>query len=394
MPPGSQPNTFPWSGKIIPWSATLRSKPAHGARPLADLPRGEPIKVLLRSGGWLYVECHLESRNLLKGYVSQELIKHVRPSKTTDDGVRKDIKADITPQHVGAQPQQAQTPPSLPSVEFQLAQPKIIAIATDTYLTPTMYVADPQLPGGYALGFGQDLSFSKGRKQPHGPSVGTTTTVLDGKMRLLLSEFAKSDTRGKARRLFDAFLKPQQAVAFWSDKGLTADAEVHPNIVTFVHRALSAPNSPERTAGQIRIHQALERAGWDINAATPATGLGVPAFNQGSPAWHTGDFNNGLGVMINGIQHAIVVAKAYHFDRTKKEYYLKLEYVFYDVFGLDDDDMREYGADGGWFESNAAQGITAWWQLQHQHGYAPLITRIAFEREFRVPIPLEKETRR
>jgi hypothetical protein len=89
----------------------------------------------------------------------------------------------------------------------------------------------------------------------------------------------------------------------------------------------------------------------------------VPAFNQGSPAWHTGDFSNGL------------------------EYSIKLEYVFYDVFGLDDDDLKEYGADGGWVESDAAQGITAWWQLQHQHGYAPLITRIAFEREFRVPDP-------
>ncbi|WNG32004.1 DUF3289 family protein [Cystobacter fuscus] len=122
--------------------------------------------------------------------------------------------------------------------------------------------------------------------------------------------------------------------------------------------------------------------------------MGVPAFNQGSPAWHTGDFTNGLGVMINGIQHAIVVAKEYHLDRARNEYYIKLEYVFYDVFGLDDDDLKEYGADGGWIDSDAAQGITAWWQLQHQHGYAPLITRIAFEREFRVSVPPARGTRR
>jgi hypothetical protein len=111
-------------------------------------------------------------------------------------------------------------------------------------------------------------------------------------------------------------------------------------------------------------------------------------------AWSTGDFNNGLGVMINGVQHAIVVAKAYHLDRTKNEYSIKLEYVFYDVFGLDADDLKEYGADGGWGDSDAAQGITAWWQLQHQHGYAPLITRIAFEEEFTVPVPPARRTGR
>ncbi|WP_395851548.1 SH3 domain-containing protein [Cystobacter fuscus] len=395
MPPGpQQPNGFPWSGKIIPWSAALRSGPTAGARTIADLPRGENVKVVLRSGGWLYVESRLESRSPLKGYVSRELIKHVQPTNTARSDVQQNVKADVTPQHIGSRFQQKQTLSRDTSVSFQLAQPRIIAIATDSYLKPTIYVADPLLPGKHVLGFGQDFSFARGRTQPHGPSIGTTTAALDGKMRLLLKEFASNDTRGKARRLFDAFLKPQRTPVFWSDTGLTADAEAHPNITTFVHRALSAPNSPERTEGQTRIHQALEKAGWDINAAALSTGLGVPAFNQGSPAWHTGDFTNGLGVMINGIQHAIVVAKEYHLDRARNEYYIKLEYVFYDVFGLDDDDLKEYGADGGWIDSDAAQGITAWWQLQHQHGYAPLITRIAFEREFRVSVPPARGTRR
>ena len=44
------------------------------------------------------------------------------------------------------------------------------------------------------------------------------------------------------------------------------------------------------------------------------------------------------------------------------------------MFGLDDKDVQEYGADGG-YDSDAAEGISAWWQLQHQHNYAPLITR-------------------
>lgn len=385
MPSPQQPNTFPWSGKIVPWSAALRNKPALDARTLADLPRGENVKVVLRSGGWLYVECRPDSQKPLKGYVSRELIKHVQPSKTSGGGAKKDNKADVTPKHTGKQSQQKRSPIQKASVEFRLTQPKIIAIATDTYLTPMTKVADSQLPGSHVLDFGQDISFSMGRKQPTGVSIGKTPAVLSGKMRLLLGAFASNDASGKAKRLFEDFLKPQRSVLFWSDMGLTAAAKAHPNITTFVYRALSAPNSPVPANGKTRIHQALEKAGWDINAVQPVTGLGVPAFNLGSTAFGTGDFGNGLGVMINGVQHAIVVAKEYYFNRAKNAYYIKLEYVFYDVFGLDDDDLKEYGADGGWFDSAASQGITAWWQLQHQHGYAPLITRIAFEQEFTVP---------
>ncbi|WP_222595349.1 SH3 domain-containing protein [Corallococcus exiguus] len=387
-----QPTTYPWPGKVIPWSAALRHGPAKSTRTLADLPHGENVQIVSSSGDWLYVECRHESRMPLKGYVSRELIKHAQPTHSSPAG-SQNAKTVVTPQHFGSPVRQDYSSAHDPSVAFQLTQPKIIAIATDTYLKPTHFIADPKLPGKHVLGFGQDLSFATGRAQPHGPSVGTTPAALDGKMRRLLKEFAGNDTRGKARRLFDAFLKPQRALLFWSDSGLTADAEAHPNITTFVHRALSAPNSPERTAGQVRIHQALEKVGWNINAVTPIKGLGVPAFNEGSPAWHTGDFSNGLGVMINGIQHVVVIAKEYRFDRPKSEYTIKLEYVFYDVFGLDDDDLQEYGADGG-FDSDASQGITAWWQLQFQHGYVPLITRIAFEREFTVPVPAAGAVRR
>jgi hypothetical protein len=113
----------------------------------------------------------------------------------------------------------------------------------------------------------------------------------------------------------------------------------------------------------------------------------VPAFNRGT-AWRgTDDFGNGLAVMINGIQHVFVVAREYYFDACARRYFIRLEYVFYDVFGLDDDDLRQFGADGGVVDSAASRGITAWWQLQHQHGYVPLITRISFERTFTVPVP-------
>lgn len=132
-----------------------------------------------------------------------------------------------------------------------------------------------------------------------------------------------------------------------------------------------------------RIHQALRQAGWDITKVVAPTDLGVPAFNNGSTFLSTGDFGNGLGVMINGVQHAYAIATHYHHDASIKRYCIGIKFVFYDVFGLDDDDLREYGAaSDSSLNLPAAIGITAWWQLQHQFGYAPLVTRIVIRRAF------------
>lgn len=67
-----------------------------------------------------------------------------------------------------------------------------------------------------------------------------------------------------------------------------------------------------------------------------------------------------------------------------KRYCIRLKFIFYDVFGLDDDVLNEYGGDS-WYSSDAAIGITAWWQLQHQHGLAPLVTRIVLEKDYEAP---------
>jgi hypothetical protein len=78
MPPElNQPASFPWSGTIIPWSAALRREPSKQSKTLADLPRGESVKVTHRNQGWLFVEFHRPGKTLLKGYVSRELIKPV-----------------------------------------------------------------------------------------------------------------------------------------------------------------------------------------------------------------------------------------------------------------------------------------------------------------------------
>jgi len=138
--------------------------------------------------------------------------------------------------------------------------------------------------------------------------------------------------------------------------------------------------------GKTRIHQALKNANWDITKIVIPTDLGVPAFNLGSKIFTTQDFDNGLGVMINGVQHAYVIATHYYYDQPNAEYHIKLKFVFYDVFGLDDDDLNEYGEKSdSIIGSTAGIGITAWWQLQHQHAYAPLVTRIVLERQYKVP---------
>lgn len=75
MPPDpEQPKVFPWPGRIIPWSAALRSKPSKNSRTLADVVRGEPVKVVQLVQGWLYVEL-IQKGEKKQGYVSRELIR-------------------------------------------------------------------------------------------------------------------------------------------------------------------------------------------------------------------------------------------------------------------------------------------------------------------------------
>jgi hypothetical protein len=54
---------------------------------------------------------------------------------------------------------------------------------------------------------------------------------------------------------------------------------------------------------------------------------------------------------------------------------------------LDDDDLNEYDIVKlpSPINPDSMVGITAWWQLQHQYGYAPLVTRTVVEQSFEVP---------
>jgi hypothetical protein len=268
---------------------------------------------------------------------------------------------------------------------YPVLPPKVVAIATDKGLTPANAFPDPNLPGNNILRFGQDLSFGVGRAAPRGQDVGKTEAVLKPKMERLLTIFASQDRSGMAKRLFAKFLARQIAVTYFDDAALNAAAADHPNIRAFCAAALSAPGG-HQAPGKIRIHQALQQANWDLRKLIAPTDLGVPAFNRGSKIWSTGDFANGLGLMINGVQYVYVIATHYHHDASQQTYCISLQFRFYDVFGLDDTDLNDFGAQSdGAFHTAAGVGITAWWQLQHQHGYAPLVTRIVLENTYEVP---------
>lgn len=272
--------------------------------------------------------------------------------------------------------------------QFPLRPPLLVAIAKDTYLTPTTPFPDNvHLPGIAAPRYGQDITYGYGRSAPGKQDVGSTPAVLKPKMRRLLTIFASGDTTGMAKRLFDAFLQDTcRLVSYFDDASLNSAASSHPNINYFCSAALSAPNSPHKAVGKVRIHQAIKNTNWDIKKMYMVTDLGALAFNLGSKVFSTRDFHNGLGLMINGVQYIYVVATHYNYDRATKKYCITLKFIFYDVFGLDDDDLNEFGASSdSVFSSNAAIGITAWWQLQHQHGYAPLVTRIVLEKTYEAP---------
>ena len=140
---------------------------------------------------------------------------------------------------------------------------------------------------------------------------------------------------------------------YFDDKDLNAAADKHENIQYFCKAALGAPYpwGVAPAAGKTRIHQALKAAGWDVAKLVAPTDLGVPAFNKGDKYTYwglggsTGDFDNGLGLMINGVQHVHVIATPYFYDETESMYCITLKNVFYDVFGLDDDDLDEFGVE-------------------------------------------------
>jgi hypothetical protein len=276
-----------------------------------------------------------------------------------------------------------------------LTPPRIVASGKAKNVTPTYAFKDPTLPGP-APKYGQDLTFGVGRTPPvmkrggipillppmtGRPDVGKTEAVLKPKMKRLRDIFAKEDKKGIAKRLFAQFLAKQRKVTYFDDADLNAVAAAHDSVRDWRVKAL------------VRIHQALKEARWEVTKLVAPTDLGVPDFNKGSKWFRTGDWNNGLALMINGGQYAYAIATHHGvLEEPDCMYCVTLRFVFYDVFGLDDIDLQTFGAiRDAWGTlthsvHGAPIGITAWWQLQHQHAYAPLVTRIVLQNTYQLPM--------
>lgn len=198
--------------------------------------------------------------------------------------------------------------------------------------------------------------------------------------------FAEDDDSGMAKRLFVRFLNKNNNVEIFEDKDLNSAIAGNETFIGFAKRALAAPGTKGTNAKKTRIHQALKNANWDIGKVSLLADLGVPAFKKGIPViFQTKDHANGLRVMISGIQHVFIYVEKYQYNGCKQQYYIKLKFVLYDVFGMDDGDLKEYGASkAGMFVPSAYEGFTAWWQLQHQFNYPPLITRAEVFKEFTI----------
>ena len=242
--------------------------------------------------------------------------------------------------------------------------PVQIGEATAPYLTHVHTVYDEDT----YLRFDSDLSHGTGRALPHGQSVGDTVDVLSRKMRVLL-QFAHSDRTGMAERMFNHFLAGNTEVTYFEDDDLNRAAEYHPSTDQLVHSSL----------GHIYGH--LLANNFDITMVPFSSQFAQVVFNRGSGWRKTEDHANGLTIMVDRVTTARVFIDQYSHEGNI--WNIDLRFVLYDVFGLGDNDIETFGyrsQRGNLTRIHA--GFTAWWQLQHQHNFAPMITKIEFTKRF------------
>ncbi len=236
----------------------------------------------------------------------------------------------------------------------------------------------------YTVTFGQDFEYGQDRAIPNeNASMGDNVEELIQQMEELREEVSGSDVGNLSALLMNRFTAKQSEQLLWSSDTYNARLSAHENIQHFMEAVLAAPGLAQRGEGKQGLHQALVAANMDISAVDLIDDLGVPALNVGRRGlFKSGDWANGLAFMVNGIQYVYVFVTDYCYSQQAKTYTITLEYHFFDVFGLDDADVEEYG--GSIFD--ASQGVVAWWQLQHQYEYPPLLTRGITSRSFTVKI--------
>ena len=279
------------------------------------------------------------------------------------------------------------TTPASPPTEWKYtgAAPRLIAqvhekisAVAGTFNTKT---ADGST---WTLDFGKDITYGIGGKLPFGDEVSKVEAVLR-KTILVLPTTYGNKTPPMAANEFNAFLTKKSVPEIYSDPALDKTVASDDNFIAFSDYTLNAPGTSHYDPARLRLHQALKINGWNINAVTKLIGLGVLAFDLGIqyPPLNSGDYANGLTIMIDTVAHALIFVKDYSYSSGRGNYDIELVFELYDAFGLDDEDMAKAGYKAkiaNRFEEN--RGFTAWWQLQHQFAYAPLVTKVSITRRF------------
>ncbi len=234
----------------------------------------------------------------------------------------------------------------------------------------------------WSLDFGKDITFGVGGKLPFGSEVSNAEAELRQKILVLPRTY---DTTGKAVNEFYAFLTKKSVPEIYTDPVLDQAVASDDNFIAFSDYTLNAPGTGHYAAGRFRLHQALKTHDWNINIVAELIGLGGLAFNSGFAYWpfQSKDHANGLTIMIDTVAHALIFVKDYNYSSKSGKYDIELVFELYDAFGLDDEDIDKAGYGARTFNSLAENaGFTAWWQLQHQFAYAPLVTKVSVTRSF------------
>jgi len=82
--------------------------------------------------------------------------------------------------------------------------------------------------------------------------------------------------------------------------------------------------------------------------------------------------------LVGGTQQVDVHVKAIYMDNEGHTHSV-LEIVIWDTYGVDEDDFTKYMTkDGGVILDQKRDAVCAFWILQHQRGYKPVITMFTF----------------
>ena len=219
--------------------------------------------------------------------------------------------------------------------------------------------SDPNYLPGIAPTFGQDLLFSGGsnaRTLPYwrelnlGQTIGVRSHKIN--MQTLRFLFSTADNQQMSNELVREFFTARSHVVAFTRESLNSFTRKHPSFIRFRANMIN------------EFGFAFRRAGYDLGRVGMIQNVPLPNFRRWS------DKLKGTFFMVDRLAHAYTVLTGINYDPGGRSYTCNFRFLFYDVFGLDDNDVRRYGI---------SAGVRSWWQLQHQHGYAPLVTRIVVD---------------